>query len=167
MKGKMKGFAVCALACAMTAAAGAMLPAKALAADAAEAEGTQAVYTAEEEGRALFSYLKLTIEGSDGEVRAVAKNMFTFLPGTIEVQVELYSSVEYQESYTDMQVERRMYIGDLNQGKSLVASASTDGEQRFWTARMIYEIDTAGKEERIVGPWLFDADGNRIESWEQ
>ena len=66
-----------------------------------------------------------------------------------------------------MQVERRMYIGDLNQGKSLVASASTDGEQRFWTARMIYEIDTAGKEERIVGPWLFDADGNRIESWEQ
>ena len=98
MKGKMKGFAVCALACAMTAATGAMLPAKALAADAAEAEGTQAVYTAEEEGRALFAYLKLTIEGSDGEVRAVAKNMFTFLPGTIEVQVELYSSVEYQES---------------------------------------------------------------------
>ena len=167
MKTKTKRLAVCALACALTAAAGVLLPGNALPANAGEAVAAGEVCSGAAEQRALFALLNFYMEGSDGEVRAVAKNMFTFLPGTIEVQVELYSSVEYQESYTDMQVERRMYIGDLNQGKSLVASASTDGEQRFWTARMIYEIDTAGKEERIVGPWLFDADGNRIESWEQ
>ena len=66
-----------------------------------------------------------------------------------------------------MQLERRIYIGDLDQGKSLVARASTDGEQRFWYAIMDADIDGQNEQRKTLGPWLFDAGGNRIESWEQ
>ena len=95
MKTKTKRLAVCALACALTATAGAMFAFPAV--RYASAQETCAAENASPEAspRALFTVLDLSMEGSDGEVRAVVKNKFTFLPGVIEVQIELYSSVDY------------------------------------------------------------------------
>ena len=167
MKTKTKRLAVCALACALTATAGAMFAFPAV--RYASAQETCAAENASPEAspRALFTVLDLSMEGSDGEVRAVVKNKFTFLPGVNEVQIELYSSVDYTTDPSEMQLERRIYIGDLDQGKSLVARASTDGEQRFWYAIMDADIDGQNEQRKTLGPWLFDAGGNRIESWEQ
>ena len=180
MKVKTRRFAVCALACAMTAAAGALLPLGAERASAAEMQASAAgevqASAAEEvqtsaaeaanEPRALFAHLTLKLEGGNGEVWATAKNVFTLFPGTVEVQVELYSSTEYPSSYEEMTLERRIYKGDLNQGKELVARASTDGEQRYWMARMTSNVDGSGKQDKLIGPMLFDGNGNLIESWE-
>lgn len=162
MKGKTKCFAVCALACALTAAAGtAMLPADAQRVSAAQTEAAEA----QADPRALFAFVSLRMEGSDGEVRAIAKNQFTFLPGIVEVQIELYSSAEYRESYKGMTLERRIYISDLNQGQELVARASTNGEESYWIARMTSEVDGSGKEEKVMGPKLFSGNGDLIASW--
>ncbi len=171
MKVKTRRFAVCALACAMTAAAGALLPLGAERASAAEvqtaaAEEVQAAAVEANEPRALLAYLTIELEGGNGEVWATAKNVFTLLPGTVEVQIELYSSTQLPSSYEEMTLERRIYKGDLNQGKELVARASTDGEQRFWMARMTSNVDGSGKQDKLVGPMLFDGNGNLVESWE-
>ena len=162
MKTKTKRLAVCALACALTATAGAMLAFRKGAGGGMRRRKRSANGGARLSGgrgwpRALCTVLELSMEGSDGEVRAVAKNMFTFLPG---VHRGAGRAVFFRGLYDGVLRARcrwrgRMYIGDLDQGKSLVARASTDGEQRFWYgAHGSTEIDTAGraKSARRSGP---------------
>ncbi len=169
MKAKSKRLAVCALACAMTAAAGAALPLGAHRADAAEvcsaSAGEEGAINADP--RALFAYLTFKLEGSDGEVRAIVKNAFTLFPGIVEVQIELYSSRTFPSSYEEMTRECRVYIGDLNQGNELTARAPTDGEQRYWMARVTSKIDSNGEQEKLLGPKLFDGNGTLIASWDE
>ena len=123
MKTKTKRLAVCALACALTAAAGVLLPGNALPANAGEAVAAGEVCSGAAEQRALFALLNFYMEGSDGEVRGILKNEFTLFPGIVQVQIELFSSPVYTESYEEMQLERRIYNGDLDQGEQLVARA--------------------------------------------
>ena len=60
---------------------------------------------------------------------------------TVQIYVFLYSSPTYQESYTEMTLENQKFIGDLDIKKSLRTSASINGVQRFWKARVKYKLD--------------------------
>lgn len=93
------------------------------------------------ETKGLFISLSLSINGGDGKVWATAKNDFTLFPATVIVIVELYSSYEYYESYEKMTLITANTSMDLNFNKTLVAEASTNGEQRYWQARMRYKAD--------------------------
>lgn len=110
----------------------------------------------------IFTELSLSIDGSDGEVFATAKNVFTLFPATVQIILELYYSSNYQSSYTNMTVATRGTIGDLNIGKSLVVYAPTNGEQLWWTARMYYKIDSKDWQETCTSTTLFDGYGNRV-----
>lgn len=107
----------------------------------------------------LFTSLTLTIDGGDGSVWSTAKNSFTLFPASVAVVVEIYSSNTYQDSYKNMTLENRQYINDLDMGKSITASASTNGTQRYWKGRMYYKVDSKDWQEKVTSTWLCDANG--------
>ena len=114
------------------------------------------------ETRGLVTNLSLSINGGNGIVWAKVKNNFTLFPSVIVVYLELYSSYEYTEDYTEMTCVKRVMIADLNQGETLETSAPTNGEQKYWCARMRFKFDQREWEERTTGTYLCDSDGNII-----
>lgn len=107
----------------------------------------------------LFTNLTLSIDGGNGQVWATAKNKFTLFSASIPVVVEIYSSDTYQESYKDMTLESRNYINNLKMGQTVTATASTNGQQKYWKGRMYFNIDNKGWEEEVTSTWLCDANG--------
>ncbi|MCM1439744.1 MAG: hypothetical protein NC131_11185 [Roseburia sp.] len=108
----------------------------------------------------LFTNLSLSINGGDGKVWATVRNDFTLLPSTVNVIVQLYCSSTYQEDYNNMTLIAYNSILDLDMGKTIVAEASTNGEEKFWIARMRYRIDSQAWKEDIVGPARYNANGD-------
>lgn len=108
----------------------------------------------------LFTTLTLSIGGENGEIWAEVRNDFTLGFATVLVYVELYSSATYQESYTNMRLENRNFIADLDIFQTVGVSAPTGGVQRYWMARMRYRVNSSDWEEKTSNAWLFDADGN-------
>ena len=115
------------------------------------------------ETRGLLTRLTLTSGGGDGIVWAKVKNNFTLFPSVIIVYLELYSSYEYTEDYTEMTCVKRVMIADLNQGETLETSAPTNGEQKYWCARMNYKFDQRDWAEKFTPIFLRDAAGNLVE----
>ncbi len=116
----------------------------------------------EQEERGLVTNLILYIEGGDGEIRAWVKNQFTLFPSTIVVYLELYSSETYQESYTTMTLEKRVMTGDLNMGDTLETSAPTNGEQKYWKARMRYKFDERDWISKETEAMLYNGQGELV-----
>lgn len=108
----------------------------------------------------MYAIISLSIGGSNGEVWAEVRNDFTLGFATILVYVELYSSASYQESYTNMRLENRNFISDLNIFQTIGISAPTGGVQRYWMARTRYRINSGDWTEKVTNAWLFDGDGN-------
>ena len=115
------------------------------------------------EPRGLFTSLTLKIDSADGKIFAMAKNEFTLFPATVVVRVELYSSLEYKESYADMTFESRVTTPDLNIGKSITTEANIEGVARYWRARMIYKIDGKKEETKETLTIHYDANGNMLD----
>lgn len=107
----------------------------------------------------LFTNLTLSIDGGNGQVWATAKNKFTLFSSSIPVVVEIYSSDTYQDSYTNMKLESRNYINNLKMGQTVTATASTNGQQKYWKGRMYFNIDNKGWDEEVTSTWLCDANG--------
>ena len=101
---------------------------------------------------------KLTFDlGHDkDEVFATVKNSFTFLPSRITIYLELYSSYDYQSSYTDMTLEKRAYCLDLDMGNSLEVRVSKNGETKYWKARIYFQFDEREWTEKTTETFLFD-----------
>lgn len=110
----------------------------------------------------LYTNLSLSLNGGDGKVWATVRNDFTFLPATVNVVVQLYCADTYQEDYNNMTLVAYNSTVDLDMGKSIVAEASTNGQEKFWIARMRYRIDSQSWKEDIVGPARCSADGDFI-----
>lgn len=110
----------------------------------------------------LFTSLTISLNGGDGKVWATVKNEFTLFPSTVLVIVQLYYSYTYCESYTDMVLISENSSTDLDIGKTVIAEASTDGEQKYWMGRMRYKIDGGSWKEKTVGVLLYSADGEYI-----
>ncbi len=149
MTKKKFGLCVTALAMLVTACFGAGAPRKE--ASAAEAEPL-----------GLLTRLSLTLDGGNGDVWATVKNEFTLFPATVTVYLELYYSYEYRESYTQMTYSGEAYIYDLDMGETLQYSASTEGKQRYWKARIHYKVDSDDWKEELTNTALFDEIGNHI-----
>lgn len=80
----------------------------------------------------------------------------------IWVFIELYSSTNYQESYTNMELMAIDNIRDLNMGNSISVSVSTNGETRYWQARMRYKFDNNDWVAKTTSTFLYDGNGNEI-----
>lgn len=106
-----------------------------------------------------YTKLSLSLCGNNGEVWAEVKNEFTLFPASVIVYVYLYSSDTYQDSYTNMTLENRNYISDLNIGKTVEARVSTNGEQKYWKARAYYNVDNKGWKNQVTDTLLLDAQG--------
>ena len=109
-----------------------------------------------------FTQLSLEISGGNGEVVATATNTFTLLVSTEQVYVELYYSSTYTTDYETMTMPTMAYTPDLDMGHSLSVDAKTNGEQRYWLARVRYNENGSGWQEIITGPVLLDANGNAV-----
>ncbi|MDE7379458.1 MAG: hypothetical protein K2N14_00255 [Clostridia bacterium] len=92
--------------------------------------------------------LSLSINGGNGKVWATVKNDFTLFFSTVTVVVFLYSSDTYAESYEDMTLVSTNEIRDLDVGKTITTEAETGGVEKFWLARMRYNINSGGWESR-------------------
>lgn len=108
----------------------------------------------------LFTTISLTLNGRDGKVWATARNDFTFLPSVVSVILLLYYSDSYCEDYNQMSLVKVVSTEDLDMGQSLVAEASTDGEERFWMGRVRFSDGTGWKEEIVFA--RYSADGTYL-----
>lgn len=110
----------------------------------------------------LFTNLDMSITADTLVVTATVKNTFTLFPSTVEVYVELYSSLTYAVSYHEMERKNVSYIADLDIGKILTTSAPINGETRYWQGRVYYRIDGGKWEEMMTEVVLYDGNGNRL-----
>ena len=124
-------------------------------------ETDTAVAVKAESARALTN-ISLDISGGNGEVVATATNTFTLFVSTVQVYVELYYSSTYTTDYESMTMSTMAYTPDLDMGHSLSVDAKTNGEQRYWLARVRYNENDSGWQEIITGPVLLDANGNAV-----
>lgn len=111
----------------------------------------------------LLTSLSISLNGGNGKVWATVKNDFTLFPSTVVVIVQLYYSYTYCESYTEMILESENSTKDLDMGDTIVAEASTGGEQKYWMGRMRYKIGSKSWEERTVGVLKYNANGDYID----
>lgn len=110
----------------------------------------------------LFTSLSISLNGGNGKVWATVKNDFTLFPSTVLVIVQLYTSYNYCESYTQMSLVSENSISDLNIGKTISAESSTNGEEKYWMGRMRYKIDGKSWAEKTVGVLKYSANGDYI-----
>lgn len=89
----------------------------------------------------LYAEVSVKIGKDDTYVYSIVKNEFTLLPGILRVYAELYSFDRYQTTYSEDDLEAREYIGDLDMGKTLTASAAKNGRKRYWMAVTRYKLD--------------------------
>ena len=102
------------------------------------------------------------MEGGNGVIRAWAKNLFTLFPAVVRLDVELYSSETYENTYTKMKLEKRASIADLDQGHILEVTASTNGEQKYWRARVYYNMDQGEWKSQETDTLLYSPEGEVI-----
>ena len=91
--------------------------------------------------RAWIVNMSLNLYADSTSVRAEAKNDFTFPLSTVYTVVWLYSSATYTENVAQMTLEAQNSIADLDTGKSISATASIGGLERYWRARLMYQAD--------------------------
>lgn len=111
----------------------------------------------------LFVNMSISLNGGDGQVWATAKNDFELFSSTVKVIVQLYSSAEYEENYLNMDLVSANSILDLDKGKTVGTYGLTEGKQLYWIGRMRYKVDNKDWVEKIVGPLLYDGNGNFVD----
>lgn len=107
----------------------------------------------------IFTSLDLALDCGNGEVWATVTNTFTLFPAVVRVVVQLYCSDTYQENHSTMTLVCRNSIDDLNMNQSIETRASTNGEQKYWKARMYYKVDAKDWKENETVCALIDGDG--------
>ena len=119
---------------------------------------------AEEEAvaRGIYTALSIAINGGNGNVWTTVKNDVTIFPATVIVIVELYSSDTYQESYLNMNLVAREYIGDLNMGQTITATASTGGQTKYWNGRAYYKVDNNAWKDIVTGTCKIGPNGEYL-----
>lgn len=110
----------------------------------------------------LFTQLSLAMDSENGYVYAQVQNDFTLFFSTVRVVVDLYSSMTEVESISEMTLEARNSIDDLNIFESIRVQAPINGVARYWRARVRYQIDQGPWEEEMTIIRLVDANGNFV-----
>ncbi|MCM1440165.1 MAG: hypothetical protein NC131_13330 [Roseburia sp.] len=110
----------------------------------------------------LYTSLSISLNGGNGKVWATVRNDLTILPSNVNVIVQLYYSDTYCEDYKEMTLIAYNSTTDLDMGQSIVAEASTEGQERFWIGRMRFRIDSKGWQEDTIGPARCSANGDYL-----
>lgn len=119
----------------------------------------ETVSASEESPLGIISSLSINIGAESGQVYATVRNDFTLFPSKIQVYVQLYSSLTYQNSYQNMTLESSKYIADLDMGKSITTYAPINAVKRYWQARLYFKMDNNSWSEKLTKIWLVEVDG--------
>ena len=111
----------------------------------------------------LVTRISIKLGTTGAEVWADAHNDFTLGMSTVQVYVFLYSSPTYQDSYSEMTLEKKEHIDDLDINKSLRVSMPINGVQKYWKARVMYKLDKNDWVSKETVALLIDVDGNLAE----
>lgn len=136
------------------------------AAAASESENPAASMSMTEEDvetRGLVAVVSLSISGGNGMITATAKNEFTLGNSTVRIRLLMYSSYDFQEYHSDMELVDEAIKSDLNIFKTFSLSVPTNGEQKFWMARMRYKVDDNDWQEKVTNCILYSAEGEELE----
>ena len=95
-------------------------------------------------------------------ITATAKNEFTLGYSTIPTYVRLYCSESPQQSYSNMTLKSEAYVSDLDIGKTLTTTCSTQGQTLYWKAVVVYKKDSSDWKTIETASILFDGNGNKI-----
>lgn len=113
--------------------------------------------------RGLFTSISISLKGGgNGTVIATARNDFTLGTSVIIVYVELYSSETYQNTSSNMRYENSAMTKDLDIYQSISLTLSTNGQQRYWRARLRYKFDDANWAYKETETVLYNANGVMI-----
>lgn len=110
----------------------------------------------------LFTNISVNISGSNGVITATAKNEFTLGYSTIPTYVRLYCSESPQQSYNNMTLKSEAYVSDLDIGKTLTTTCSTQGQTLYWKAVVVYKKDSSDWKTIETASILFDGNGNKV-----
>ena len=110
----------------------------------------------------LFTNISVDISGSNGVITTTAKNEFTLGYSTIPTYVRLYCSESPQQSYSNMTLKSEAYVSDLDIGKTLTTTCSTQGQTLYWKAVVVYKKDSSDWKTIETASILFDGNGNKI-----
>ena len=110
----------------------------------------------------VYTKISISLGANSVNVWAKAHNDFTLGNSTVTVYVYLYSSSEYQEDCSKMNLEQSGYIHDLNINKTLEISAPINGVQRYWRAKTEYKLDNKDWQSKETKTYLIDASGNIV-----
>lgn len=116
-------------------------------------------YNENAEPCALYVKVVVSIDGANGEVWSIAQTTTAIFASSIYVTLELYSSDEYQDAYTNMTLEKRVSTNNLAKGESIKAVMPTNGAQKYWRGRMYYKADSGKWKYGETNTWLFDQNG--------
>ena len=101
-----------------------------------------------------FINISLTVAEENGQVTATASHDFSVLQKNVKIYVLLYYSETFTDDHNEMTLVDYAFDGQLSKGESLTVTAQTEGEKRFWVARIYYKINDGKWEELIAGPIL-------------
>lgn len=110
----------------------------------------------------LFTNISVDISGSNGVITATAKNEFTLGYSTIPTYVRLYCSESPQQNYNNMTLKSEDYVADLDIGKTLTTTCSTQGQELYWKAVVVYKKDSSDWKTIETASILFDGNGNKV-----
>lgn len=160
MKTKFRITSVVLIAIFMCAALVGVAPTMAFAMDDRSAENIDDIVDYENaEPYALYVSVVVSIDGANGEVWSIAQTRVAIFASSINVVLELYSSDTYQDSYTNMTLEKRVSSSNLKKGETIKAVMPTNGVQKYWRSRMYYKADSGEWKYGETNTWLFDPNG--------
>jgi len=107
-----------------------------------------------------FTQLNITVTSTtDKKIAANLTNTFTLFPSTVSVVVKLYSSLTKTTDLSKMTLEASASSADLNMGETISATASTNGEDKYWVGYAIYFKDNTVNKTYQTEPAFYTADG--------
>lgn len=127
-----------------------------------ETEPQHAVVENDNTSPILITKLTDTLLSNCNNMVYRVKNTFTFISSTVEIYIDLYSSLTYETDYTKMKCESSNHIDDLNMGEALEVFSPINGVQRYWMGRLRYRCNNSGWKEKFTSTHLIDINGNKV-----
>lgn len=99
--------------------------------------------------------IECKVIGGNGVISAYVRRLYTFVSKPVQVYVYIYSSEDYYEDYSDMNLREWKYEAEFKRNDSLTLGLRTYGQQLYW--RVIVKSCRTGNVWEII----FDSTSHR------
>lgn len=95
--------------------------------------------------------------GGNGMISAYVRRMYTIVSKPVQVYAYIYSSEEYYEDYSDMNLREWKYEAEFKRNDSMTLELRTYGQQLYW--RVIVKACRTGNVWEIIFDSISHRDG--------